>query len=41
MKYFIDKVIGPHFRVVNFGDVVPHMLPEPFYSHCGVRGILK
>ncbi len=32
---------GPHFRVVNSGDIVPHVPPEPFYSHPGKRIILK
>ncbi|MGD1849139.1 MAG: lipase family protein [Cyanophyceae cyanobacterium] len=32
---------GPHFRVINSGDVVPHVPPEPFYSHPGERVILK
>ncbi|MDJ0510033.1 MAG: lipase family protein [Crocosphaera sp.] len=36
-----DRVIGPHYRVVNAGDVVPHVPPEPFYSHSGKRIILK
>lgn len=35
------KVIGPHYRVVNHGDIVPHVPPEPFYSHPGKRVILK
>ncbi len=34
-------VVGPHYRVVNDGDVVPHVPPEPFYSHAGDRIILK
>lgn len=36
-----NRVIGPHFRVVNAGDIVPHVPPEPFYSHPGKRVILK
>jgi len=36
-----DKVKGPHYRVVNSGDIVPHVPPEPFYSHPGDRIILK
>jgi len=36
-----SRVSGPHYRVVNFGDVVPHVPPEPFYSHPGKRVILK
>lgn len=36
-----DAVQGPHFRVINQGDVVPHVPPEPFYSHPGRRVILK
>lgn len=32
---------GPHFRVVNEGDIVPHVPPEPFFSHPGRRIILK
>ncbi|MBF0197844.1 MAG: lipase family protein, partial [Planctomycetes bacterium] len=35
------KVSGPHFRVVNTGDVIPHIPPEPFYSHPGKRVILN
>lgn len=35
------KVFGPHYRVVNSGDIVPHLPPEPFYSHPGKRIILK
>ncbi|NQV36497.1 MAG: lipase family protein [Candidatus Marinimicrobia bacterium] len=31
----------PHWRVVNTGDIVPHMPPEPFFSHPGNRIILK
>lgn len=34
-------VIGPHYRVVNAGDIVPHVPPEPFYSHAGKRIIIK
>nr|VFJ92081.1 MAG: Lipase (class 3) [Candidatus Kentron sp. LFY] len=36
-----SRVIGPHYRVVNTGDVVPHLPPEPFFSHPGKRIILK
>jgi triacylglycerol lipase len=36
-----SKVHGPHYRVVNAGDVVPHVPPEPFYSHPGKRIILE
>jgi len=36
-----SRVSGPHYRVVNLGDVVPHVPPEPFYSHPGKRVILK
>lgn len=36
-----NRVSGPHYRVVNFGDIVPHVPPEPFYSHPGKRVILK
>jgi triacylglycerol lipase len=32
---------GPHYRVVNDGDVVPHVPPEPFFSHSGKRIILR
>ena len=35
------KINGPHYRVVNSGDVVPHVPPEPFFSHPGSRVILK
>jgi len=40
-KKLNGKVIGPHYRVVNFGDIVPHVPPEPFYSHPGKRVILN
>lgn len=40
-KLLNDSVLGPHYRVVNYGDVVPHVPPEPFYSHPGKRIILK
>lgn len=36
-----EKVTGPHFRVVNDQDIVPHVPPEPFFSHPGKRVILK
>lgn len=36
-----NRVVGPHYRVVNSGDIVPHIPPEPFYSHSGERIILK
>ncbi len=32
---------GPHYRIINEGDIVPHVPPEPFYSHSGGRIILK
>lgn len=32
---------GPHYRVVNDGDIVPHVPPEPFFSHPGRRIILE
>jgi len=32
---------GPHYRIVNTGDIVPHVPPEPFFSHPGKRIILK
>ncbi|WP_439107299.1 lipase family protein [Congregibacter sp.] len=35
------SIEGPHYRVVNSGDVVPHVPPEPFFSHPGSRVILK
>ena len=42
---FVEKlnarISGPHYRVVNYGDIVPHVPPEPFYSHPGKRVILK
>ena len=34
-------VSGPHHRVVNEGDIVPHVPPEPFFSHPGRRMILE
>lgn len=38
----LNKAIkGPHYRVVNSLDVVPHVPPEPFFSHAGSRRILK
>lgn len=36
-----NRVIGPHYRVINSGDIVPHLPPEPFFSHPGDRIILK
>jgi triacylglycerol lipase len=39
-KQLNEKILGPHYRVVNRGDVVPHVPPEPFYQHCGNRVIL-
>lgn len=36
-----EKVKAPHWRVVNSGDLVPHLPPEPFFSHPGNRIILK
>ncbi|PCJ13526.1 MAG: lipase [Gammaproteobacteria bacterium] len=36
-----DVISGPHYRVVNTGDVIPHVPPEPFFSHSGLRVILK
>ncbi len=35
-----NKIEGPHYRVVNKGDLVPHVPPEPFFSHAGKRIIL-
>jgi len=35
------RVLGPHYRIVNDGDIVPHLPPEPFFSHPGRRIILK
>ena len=32
---------GPHWRVVNQGDLVPHVPPEPFFSHPGQRKIIR
>ncbi len=32
---------GPHHRVMNNNDIVPHLPPEPFFSHSGNRMILK
>lgn len=32
---------GPHHRVMNESDIVPHLPPEPFFSHSGQRMILK
>jgi triacylglycerol lipase len=36
-----ERIKGPHYRVVNSGDIVPHVPPEPFFSHPGKRIILK
>lgn len=37
----LDTAIpGPHYRVVNAGDFVPHVPPEPFFSHAGKRILL-
>lgn len=35
------RIEGPHYRVVNNGDIVPHVPPEPFFSHAGKRVILN
>ena len=40
-KQLNAAVKGPHYRVVNDGDLVPHVPPEPFFSHPGKRIILK
>ncbi len=32
---------GPHYRIVNDGDIVPHVPPEPFYSHPGRRQLIS
>ncbi len=36
-----EAVKGPLHRVVNVGDIVPHVPPEPFFSHPGNRRILE
>jgi len=36
-----QKILGPHYRVVNDGDIVPHLPPEPFFSHAGQRYLLE
>jgi triacylglycerol lipase len=36
-----NAIKGPHYRVVNSGDIVPHVPTEPLYSHSGNRVILK
>lgn len=36
-----NSVLGPHYRVINTGDIVPHVPPEPFFSHPGKRIILE
>jgi len=41
LKKYMKKNKSPHFRVVNTGYVVPHVPPEPFFSHTGERIILK
>ncbi len=35
-----NKINGPHYRIANSGDMVPHLPPEPFFSHPGKRIIL-
>ena len=30
-----------HYRVVNEGDLVPHLPPEPLYSHAGTVRVLR
>lgn len=40
-KQLGKAIKGPHYRVVNSQDVVPHVPPEPFFSHPGTRRILK
>jgi len=35
------KGSGPHHRVMNENDIVPHVPPEPFFSHSGKRMILR
>lgn len=40
-KALNKAITGPHFRVVNSGDLVPHVPPEPLFSHPGSRKILK
>ncbi len=44
-EYFADKLKktfkGPIHRVVNVGDIVPHVPPEPFFSHPGNRRVLE
>ncbi|NMP30876.1 lipase family protein [Thalassotalea sp. M1531] len=35
------QIAGPHYRVVNDGDIVPHVPPEPFFSHAGQRHLLE
>lgn len=36
-----EMAAGPYYRVVNEGDIVPHVPPEPFFSHPGTRRILE
>ena len=38
-KAFLENEIH-HARVVNRGDVVPHVPPEPWFSHAGDRHLL-
>ena len=33
-------MLGPNFRVVNKGDIVPHVPTEPYYCHVGSRIVL-
>lgn len=40
-KKLKQHVKGPLHRVVNVGDIVPHVPPEPFFSHPGNRRILE
>lgn len=40
-KQLNGLVSGAHYRVANDGDIVPHLPPEPHFSHPGKRVILK
>jgi len=39
-KQLIAGVKGPHFRVVNKMDIVPHVPPEPYFTHSAPKRII-
>jgi triacylglycerol lipase len=40
-KIFNRDFPGASYRVANTGDIVPHLPPEPFFSHTGKRVIFR